>query len=303
MKEHFRALRQVLQLWSEDKLGESAPETWAHFQQRVAEARAAIRHGGQRVLAVSGGPIAVTVQQVLAAAVERDRAEPADPQQQPFAVFFNAEAFHLASFNGIPHLEDPERHAHLRLTTNDRDDDEPYPATRYTPASRALSGSARAGASKARSTRRSLPAASRIRLSCCAKSGATCCAASRRANCWVRPCSRPRIRVLSALSGTAVPVAHPYHLRRPRRDRQPVRDELRGRPDLSGTPRCRSCRRPIARPDALLLQTMAALHDIDVDAVGLPTTAAPAITSSARSACGRSSTARRKPSASTRWRR
>ena len=25
--------------------------------------------------------------------------------------FFNAEAFHLASFNGIPHLEDPERHA------------------------------------------------------------------------------------------------------------------------------------------------------------------------------------------------
>ncbi|OXH88252.1 histidine phosphatase family protein, partial [Burkholderia multivorans] len=23
--------------------------------------------------------------------------------------FFNAEAFHLASFNGIPHLEDPER--------------------------------------------------------------------------------------------------------------------------------------------------------------------------------------------------
>ena len=37
MKEHFRALRQVLQLWSEDKLGESAPRP-AHFQQRVAEA-------------------------------------------------------------------------------------------------------------------------------------------------------------------------------------------------------------------------------------------------------------------------
>ncbi len=27
MKEHFRALRQVLQLWSEDKLGDAAPET------------------------------------------------------------------------------------------------------------------------------------------------------------------------------------------------------------------------------------------------------------------------------------
>src|SRR5262249_52061740 len=69
MKEHFRALRQVLHLWSEDKLRGAVPETWAQFQQRVADARAAIRHGGgQRVLAVSsGGPIAVTVQQVLAA--------------------------------------------------------------------------------------------------------------------------------------------------------------------------------------------------------------------------------------------
>ncbi|KWC90436.1 phosphoglycerate mutase [Burkholderia cepacia] len=114
MKEHFRALRQVLQLWSEDRLGDAAPETWAHFQQRVAEARAAIRHGGgQRVLTVSsGGPIAVTVQQVLAAPPSSAIALNLQIRNSSLSqFFFNADAFHLASFNGIPHLEDPERHA------------------------------------------------------------------------------------------------------------------------------------------------------------------------------------------------
>ncbi|MFP3632315.1 histidine phosphatase family protein, partial [Burkholderia sp. SIMBA_045] len=48
MKEHFRALRQVLHLWADDRLGDTAPETWAHFQQRVAAARAAIRDGGSQ---------------------------------------------------------------------------------------------------------------------------------------------------------------------------------------------------------------------------------------------------------------
>ncbi|AYZ65086.1 histidine phosphatase family protein [Burkholderia multivorans] len=114
MKEHFRALRQLLQLWSEDKLSGPVPETWAQFQQRVADARAAIRQGGgQRVLAVSsGGPIAVTVQQVLAA--PPSSAIALNLQIRNSAVsqyFFNADAFNLASFNGIPHLQDPERHA------------------------------------------------------------------------------------------------------------------------------------------------------------------------------------------------
>ncbi|AOK14746.1 phosphoglycerate mutase [Burkholderia cepacia] len=114
MKSHFRALRQVLQLWSEDKLSGPVPETWAHFQQRVADARAAIRHGGgRRVLTVSsGGPIAVTVQQVLAAPPSSAIALNLQIRNSSLSqFFFNADAFHLASFNGIPHLEDPERHA------------------------------------------------------------------------------------------------------------------------------------------------------------------------------------------------
>ncbi|KVZ38650.1 histidine phosphatase family protein [Burkholderia ubonensis] len=114
MKEHFRALRQLLQLWSEDKLSGPVPETWAQFQQRVADARAAIRQGGgQRVLAVSsGGPIAVTVQQVLAAPPSSAIALNLQIRNSAISqYFFNADAFNLASFNGIPHLQDPERHA------------------------------------------------------------------------------------------------------------------------------------------------------------------------------------------------
>ncbi|PCE30587.1 histidine phosphatase family protein [Burkholderia ubonensis] len=114
MKEHFRALRQLLQLWSEDMLSGPVPETWAQFQQRVADARAAIRQGGgQRVLAVSsGGPIAVTVQQVLAAPPSSAIALNLQIRNSAISqYFFNADAFNLASFNGIPHLQDPERHA------------------------------------------------------------------------------------------------------------------------------------------------------------------------------------------------
>ncbi|GCB06478.1 histidine phosphatase family protein [Ralstonia sp. SET104] len=112
MRDHYRALKQVLQLWSDDKIRGPLPETWAAFQQRVAEARAAIRAGGgQRVLAVSsGGPIAVTAQQVLAAPPAS--AISLNLQIRNSSVsqyFFNAESFQLATFNGIPHLDDPAR--------------------------------------------------------------------------------------------------------------------------------------------------------------------------------------------------
>lgn len=65
------------------------------------------------MLAVSsGGPIAVTVQQVLAAPPASAIALNLQIRNSSLSqFFFNADAFHLASFNGIPHLDDPERHA------------------------------------------------------------------------------------------------------------------------------------------------------------------------------------------------
>ena len=113
MKEHFRALRQVLQLWSEDKLGESAPRPGAFPAARGRGPRGhPPRRRPARAGGGSGGPIAVTVQQVLAAPPSSAIALNLQIRNSSLSqFFFNAEAFHLASFNGIPHLEDPERHA------------------------------------------------------------------------------------------------------------------------------------------------------------------------------------------------
>jgi len=115
MRDHYRALKQVLHLWSEDKIRGPLPETWAAFQQRVAEARAAIQAGGgQRVLTVSsGGPIAVTAQQVLAAPSASAIALNLQIRNSSISqYFFNADSFQLATFNGIPHLDTPERRDH-----------------------------------------------------------------------------------------------------------------------------------------------------------------------------------------------
>jgi len=115
MRDHYRALKQVLHLWSEDRIRGPVPETWAAFQQRVEQARAAIQgSGGQRVLAISsGGPIAVTAQQVLAAPAASAIALNLQVRNTSISqYFFNAESFQLATFNGIPHLDAHERRDH-----------------------------------------------------------------------------------------------------------------------------------------------------------------------------------------------
>jgi broad specificity phosphatase PhoE len=113
-RDFFKALREVLQLWTEGALDGRAPETWLAFQQRVADARDAIQRGsGQRVLVVSsGGVIAALTQQVLQAPAAT--AITLNMQIRNSSVshyFFNRDTLHLSSFNGIGHLDDPQRRA------------------------------------------------------------------------------------------------------------------------------------------------------------------------------------------------
>lgn len=113
-REFFKALRQVLHLWAEGALDDRVPETWSAFQQRVANVRAAIQQSGaQRVLAVtSGGVIGALTQQVLQA--PSATAIALNMQIRNSSVthcFFNREAMQLSSFNGIAHLDQPQRHA------------------------------------------------------------------------------------------------------------------------------------------------------------------------------------------------
>ncbi len=112
MHDFYKGLKQVLRLWAEDALAGPLPESWGQFQQRVAAARENIQgRGGGRVLVVSsGGPMGAFAQQVMQAPAST--AIELNMQIRNTGIcqyFFNAETCHLASFNGIPHLDLPQR--------------------------------------------------------------------------------------------------------------------------------------------------------------------------------------------------
>jgi len=112
-KDFYKGLRQVLQLWADDRLPGRVPETWHQFQARVQRARIEIqRAGGRRVLVVSsGGPIAVTAQQVLQAPAATAIALNMQIRNSSVCQYvFNDGAMSLVSFNSVPHLERAERH-------------------------------------------------------------------------------------------------------------------------------------------------------------------------------------------------
>lgn len=111
-KHFYKALKQALQLWSEDRLPGRVPETWRAFQARVERARLAIqRRGGKRVLVVSsGGPIAVFAQQILQAPAAAAIALNLQIRNSSVSQYvFNDSAMSLVSFNSLPHLERAER--------------------------------------------------------------------------------------------------------------------------------------------------------------------------------------------------
>lgn len=112
-RDFYKALQQVLQLWADDRLPGRVPETWHQFQTRVQRARAAIqRSGGRRVLAVSsGGPIAVTAQQILQAPAATAIALNMQIRNSSVCQYlFKDGAMSLVSFNSVPHLERADRH-------------------------------------------------------------------------------------------------------------------------------------------------------------------------------------------------
>jgi broad specificity phosphatase PhoE len=111
-RDFFKALREVLQLWAEGALDGRTPETWQAFQQRVAAARGAIQQGnGQRVLVVSsGGVIAALTQQILQAPAATAIALNMQIRNSSVShYFFNRDTLQLSSFNGIGHLDYPQR--------------------------------------------------------------------------------------------------------------------------------------------------------------------------------------------------
>ncbi len=111
-RDFYKGLKQVLQLWTLDQLMGALPESWKDFAWRVNDARHFIQHcGAQHVLVVSsGGPVGMMTRQVLEAppniAIELNL----QIKNSSFSHFyFNESSIKLASFNNIPHLDQPGR--------------------------------------------------------------------------------------------------------------------------------------------------------------------------------------------------
>ena len=111
--EFYRLLKKSMLAWSSGKLdGSALPESWQDFQTRVMDTiHAAVNSGRKRViLSTSGGAIAMAVSQVLGT----DAATMVNLNLQIrntsiTQIFANKRGMHLHQFNGIPHLESPER--------------------------------------------------------------------------------------------------------------------------------------------------------------------------------------------------
>ena len=111
-RDFYKGLKEVLQLWSTDKLDGDLPESWAEFAERVGAARQYIQQsGGQRILVVSsGGPIGMMTRQVLDASANTAIELNFQIRNASFTHFYlNQRTVRLASFNNIPHLDQAGR--------------------------------------------------------------------------------------------------------------------------------------------------------------------------------------------------
>lgn len=110
-KTHFRALRETLQEWQQDKI--NAPsETWHDFCNRIEQARQhAVSQSAERVLVVSsGGAIARLVSACLQVPDAQMIALNLQIKNSSVSRFiFSRERFFLHEFNSLPHVYDEER--------------------------------------------------------------------------------------------------------------------------------------------------------------------------------------------------
>lgn len=110
-KTHFRALRETLQEWQQDKISDPS-ETWHDFCTRIEQARQqAVGQPAERVLVVSsGGAIARLVAASLQIPDAQMIALNLQIKNSSVSRFiFSNERFFLHEFNSLPHIYDEER--------------------------------------------------------------------------------------------------------------------------------------------------------------------------------------------------
>lgn len=109
---HFRLLRQALQAWMEGRTQPRGMPTWRGWLEGVEAALDHVRtsYGGNVLMVSSGGPISTAVTRVLGApgeAMVELNLRMRNSSVTEFA--FTPRRHALVSYNGLPHLEHPER--------------------------------------------------------------------------------------------------------------------------------------------------------------------------------------------------
>jgi len=111
---HFRLLREVLYAWADGTLQTDAHASFQTFSAGVRAALDRVREGAaRRVLVVSsGGPISTLLGAVLQLSPRMMMNLNLQTRNAAISeLAFNARAVHFVSFNGVPHLDRPERRA------------------------------------------------------------------------------------------------------------------------------------------------------------------------------------------------
>ncbi|MDP2370063.1 histidine phosphatase family protein [Rhodoferax sp.] len=110
-REHFRLLRDGLRQWMNGVVSPQGMPSYQAFRQGVVEVLDHIRkhHEGNVLLVSSGGPISTAVGHVLATSPETTIELNLRIRNSSVTEFdFNPKRHNLVSYNGLPHLDQPE---------------------------------------------------------------------------------------------------------------------------------------------------------------------------------------------------
>lgn len=113
-REHFRLLREALEGWMRGELDVPGMRSWAAFRDGVAGLLDELRTGdaGDVLVLSSGGPIATAIAHVLQAPPPAVVALNLQMRNSAVSELAYTRSRHwLVSYNGVPHLDHPERKA------------------------------------------------------------------------------------------------------------------------------------------------------------------------------------------------
>ena len=114
-KAFFHLLRKALVAWSRDEIEQTLPESWSSFQSRIQAALDHSRHEEEKTLVVSsGGSISMALSLIMG--FDAQTLIDLNLQTRNTAVtelFCRRGNTHVVSFNGIPHLEHPDKKQYI----------------------------------------------------------------------------------------------------------------------------------------------------------------------------------------------